>query len=143
MRLLGVVLPDDKRIEYALTLLYGIGWTHAGDILKQAHVDSHKKVGKLTEEEIRKITEVIEKSYKVEGRLREELQGNMKRLRDIGSYRGLRHSRGLPVRGQRTRSNARTKRGKRKTVGALRKEAWAKLEQQKPAAPASKTGSTK
>lgn len=130
-RLLGVTLPDDKRIEYALTLLYGIGWTSAGAILKNAGIDTHKRVKELTEDELKKITAILEKSYKVEGDLKEELNEHMKHLKEIGCYRGIRHGKGLPVRGQRTRSNARTKRGKRKTVGALRKEVWAKLEQNK------------
>lgn len=130
-RLLGITLPDDKRIEYALTLLYGIGWTNTGEILNQAGIDKHKRVRELSEEEFKKITTIIEKNYKVEGELKELLNEHMKRLKEIGSYRGIRHGKGLPVRGQRTRSNARTKRGKRKTVGALRKEVWAKLEQGK------------
>jgi len=134
-RLLGVMIPDDKRIEYALTLLYGIGWTSARKVLDQLVIDRSTKIGKLTEDQIKKIIMVIEKNYKVEGDLREELSENVKRLREIGSYRGLRHIRNLPVHGQRTRSNARTKRGKRKTVGALKKEVWAKLEQGKTAAP--------
>lgn len=130
VRLLGIILPDDKRIEYALTLLYGIGWSKSGQILTQVGIDKNKKVGELNENELKKITTLIEKNYKVEGDLREEITANIKRLKEIGSYRGLRHVKNLPVRGQRTRSNARTKRGKRKTVGALRKEVWAKMEQQ-------------
>jgi len=130
-RFLGITLPDDKRIDYALTLLYGIGWNNVGSVLEQAKVDPHKRVKETSEEEFKKINEVIEKSYKVEGDLIEALTENIKRLKEIGSYRGLRHLRGLPVRGQRTKSNARTKRGKRKTVGALRKEVWAKMEQGK------------
>lgn len=130
-RLLGVVLPDDKRIEYALTVLYGIGWPRADKILTQAGVSKNKKVRDLSEDELKKITGLIEKTYKVEGDLKEEMAANIKRLKEIGTYRGLRHLKNLPVRGQRTRSNARTKRGKRKTVGALRKEVWAKIEQQK------------
>lgn len=130
-RLLGVVLPDNIRVEYALTLLYGIGWSRAKKILEQTAIDKNTKVGKLNEDEFKKIIAVIEKGYKVEGDLREEVAESIKRLKEIGSYRGLRHSRGLPVRGQRTKSNARTKRGKRKTIGALKKEVWAKMEQQK------------
>lgn len=129
VRLLGIVLPDNKNIDYALTLLYGIGWSAAHKVLAQIGVGNNKKVKDLTEEEIKKLTSFIEKNYKVEGDLRELLAENFKRLREIGSFRGSRHLKGLPVRGQRTRSNARTKRGKRKTVGALRKEAWAKMEQ--------------
>lgn len=131
VRLLGITLPDDKRIEYGLTLLYGIGWSNANKILNQANIDKNKKIKDLSENDLKKIVSIIEKVYKVEGDLREEVSENIKRLREIGSYRGQRHLRNLPVRGQRTRSNARTKRGKRKTVGALRKEAWAKLEQNK------------
>ncbi len=131
VRLLGIMLPDNKSIEYSLTLLYGVGFPASNKILKLANIDKNKKVSSLSEEEVKKILAVIEKDYLVEGELREEVNGNIKRLREIGSYRGIRHAKGLPVRGQRTRSNARTKRGKRKTVGALRKEAWAKIEQQK------------
>lgn len=132
-RLLGITLPDDKRIDYALTLLYGIGWKNVSPLLEQSKVDAKKRVKDVTEEEFKKITEVIEKNFKVEGDLREVVTENIKRLREIGSYRGMRHVKGLPARGQRTKSNARTKRGKRKTVGALRKEAWAKIEQNKTA----------
>ncbi len=137
-RLLGITLPDQKNIDYALTLLYGIGWTTSHNLLETAGVDSHKKVKDITEEEFKKILAILEKGQKVEGDLREEINGNIKRLREIGSYRGSRHAHGLPGRGQRTRSNARTKRGKRKTVGALKKEVWAKMEQAKNAAPAAK-----
>lgn len=135
VRLLGIILPDEKRIEYALTLLYGIGWSRARKLLNQVKVNSNKKVKELTEEDFKKISELIEKSFPVEGNLREQVTGNIQRLREIGSYRGIRHTRGLPVRGQRTRSNARTKRGKRKTVGALKKEVWAKMEQHKTGTP--------
>jgi len=131
VRILGVSLPDDKRIEYGLTLIYGIGWKRAKEILKATNIDPNKRIVNLSEEELRKITDFIEKNYKVEGELREEIMENIKRVKEIGCYRGIRHIKGLPVRGQRTRSNARTKRGKRKTVGALRKEVWAKLEQEK------------
>lgn len=133
-RLMGITLPDDKRIDYALTLLYGIGWKNVKNVLALAKIDSNKKVKDISEEEFKRINEVLEKNFKVEGDLREEINENVKRLKEIGSYRGLRHLRGLPVRGQRTKSNARTKRGKRKTVGALRKEAWAKLESGKTGA---------
>ena len=129
--MLGVTLPDEKRIDYALTTLYGIGWTNVKVVLSQTGVDASKKVKEVTEEEFKKILEIIETNYKVEGYLREAINENIKRLREIGSYRGIRHIRGLPVDGQRTKSNARTKRGKRKTVGALKKEMWAKLEQNK------------
>ena len=136
VRLLGVMLPDTKNIDYALTLFYGIGWTSSQKILDQAGVKTGTRVSQVTEEEMKKIMSIIEKNYKVEGDLREEVSNSVKRLKEIGCYRGIRHMRGLPVRGQRTKSNARTKRGKRKTVGALKKEVWAKLEQQKTAAPA-------
>ncbi len=139
-RLLGVQLPDKERIEFALTLVYGVGWTVSGKILAQVNVDKNKHVKDLSEDEIRKIAEFIDKNYKVEGDLREKFAGDLKRLREIGSYRGYRHLKNLPVRGQRTRSNARTKRGKRKTVGALRKETWAKLEQGKTAGGAAAAG---
>ena len=137
VRLLGVQLPDEGRVEYALTLVYGVGWTTSAKILDQVKVDKHKYVKELNEEEIKKIADFIDKNYKVEGELREKLAGDLKRLREIGNYRGSRHAKNLPVRGQRTRSNARTKRGKRKTVGALRKETWAKMEQGKTGATAS------
>ena len=127
MRLVGVNLPDDKRTEYALTIIYGIGWTNVKEVLKLAKVDGNKRVKDLTEDEAKRLQNVIEKTFKVEGDLREEILNNFKRLKEIGSYRGLRHLRNLPVRGQRTKSNARTKRGKRKTVGALKKEDAAKL----------------
>ncbi len=140
--MLGVTLPDEKRIDYALTTLYGIGWTNVKAVLSQTGVDANKKVKEVSEEEFKKILEVIETNYKVEGYLREAINENVKRLREIGSYRGIRHIRGLPVDGQRTKSNARTKRGKRKTVGALKKEMWAKLEQNKTAE-AVKTKDTK
>lgn len=136
VRIHGVILPDNKRVDFALTLLYGIGWTLSKRVLAQTKVDPSTHVNKLTEDEVKQITAYIEKNHPVEGDLREEVVENIKRLKDIGSYKGARHAHGLPVRGQRTRSNARTKRGKRKTVGALRKEAWAKLEQNKSAAPA-------
>ncbi len=130
IRIEGVVMPDNQQILYALTLIYGIGLSSAKKILQDNNIDFYKKVKDLTEEEIKKIMSTIEKKYKVEGELREEVALNIKTLKEINCYRGLRHIKSLPVRGQRTRSNARTKRGKRKTVGALRKEVWAKLEQQ-------------
>lgn len=131
VRLLGLNLPDDKRVEYALTLVYGLGWKRAGQILNQTGIDKNKKMNQLSEEDLKRIIQMIEKNYQVEGELREKITGNIKRQKEMGSYRGSRHNKGLPVRGQRTRSNARTKRGKRKTVGALKKETWAKMEQHK------------
>jgi len=136
VRVLGINLPDNKSIEYSLTLIYGIGFSLSKKILEQAKIDPVKKSNKLTEEEKKRLLSVIDKTCKVEGDLKEEINANIQRLREIGSYRGMRHVRGLPVRGQRTRSNARTKRGKRKTVGALKKEAWAKMEQGKTGKPA-------
>lgn len=136
VRISGIVLPDDKRIIYALTLFYGIGWTRAGEILSKTNISTTKRVKDLSEDDLKKITGYIEKNYKVEGNLREEISDNIKRLRENGTYRGGRHARGLPVHGQRTRSNGRTKKGKRKTVGALTKETWAKLEQTQAKAPA-------
>lgn len=137
-RILGINLPDNKRIDYALTLFYGIGWSLSRKILDQTGIATSTKVSGLKEEDVKKIIALLEKTYKVEGDLREEINDNIKRLREIGSYRGLRHLKGLPSRGQRTRSNARTKRGKRRTVGALKKEVWAKMEQSKPTEPAKK-----
>ena len=121
-RIIGVNLPDEKKIDYALTLLYGVGWSRAQNILNFAKVSKEKKVKDLTEEELKRIIVEIEKKYKVEGNLRQEIAENIKRLKNVACYRGLRHGRSLPVRGQRTKSNARTKRGRRKTVGALKKE---------------------
>lgn len=128
IRISGRNLPDDKRIEYALTIVYGIGWKKSADILSKIGIDVHKKVKELTEDEVQQI-QVEVSSMKVEGDLKEEINSNIKRLREIGAYRGIRHLRGLPARGQRTRSNARTRRGKRKTVGALKKEDLARLTQ--------------
>lgn len=137
-RLLGIVLPDDKRIEYALTLFYGIGWTASKKILEQTGINTHVRVKDISEEDMKKISVYIDKNYKIEGDLREEINDNIKRLKEIGSYRGSRHAKGLPAHGQRTKTNARTKRGKRKTVGALKKEVWAKMEQTANKAPAAK-----
>lgn len=128
-RLFGVILPDKKEIRYALTLIYGIGFSRASKILDEVKIEPGKKVNQLSEDELRRLAGLIDKQYKVEGSLKEEIMTNIKTLKEIGSYRGIRHIRNLPVKGQRTRSNARTKRGKRKTVGALKKEVWAKLEQ--------------
>lgn len=127
-RLIGVILPEQKRIDYALTLVYGIGWTRAEKVLSSAGVKSSTRVKDITEDEFKSIVQFIEKNFKVEGDLRSDISQNIKKLREIKSYRGMRHAQSLPVRGQRTRSNARTKRGKRRTVGALSKEAWAKIE---------------
>jgi small subunit ribosomal protein S13 len=120
-RIAGVELPRNKRAFIALTYIYGIGRSSALKILEKAGVDPMKKIGELTDEEISKIRDIINTEYKVEGALRAEVQMNIKRLMDIGCYRGLRHRRGLPVRGQRTRTNARTRKGKRKTVPGKKK----------------------
>ncbi|HSX40993.1 MAG TPA: 30S ribosomal protein S13 [Candidatus Saccharimonadales bacterium] len=126
MRMLGINIPDEKRTDIALTYLYGVGRSNVVGMLKKAGVDGAKRVKSLTEDEQKKIQQVLE-GHKLEGDLRAEVTGNIKRLKEIGSYRGTRHSRNLPSRGQRTRSNARTKRGKRMTIGAIKKEAAAKL----------------
>lgn len=120
-RIAGIDLPKNKKIAYALPLIYGIGRSNTWDILKAANVDPNKKVGELTPDEVAAIRAVITSDYKVEGALRSEVQMNIKRLMDIGTYRGLRHRKGLPVRGQRTRTNARTRKGKRKTVAGKKK----------------------
>lgn len=110
-RIAGVDLPRNKRMETALTYIYGIGPVNAKDILAKAKVDENKRTDAISEDEIARIRDVIEASYKVEGDLRREVSMNIKRLMDLGCYRGLRHRKGLPVRGQRTHSNARTRRG--------------------------------
>lgn len=116
-RIAGIDLPRDKRVEAALPYIFGIGRTSTQKILGKAGVDPDIRVKDLTEEHISKIRTIIEQEYKVEGALRTEINMNIKRLVDIGSYRGLRHRRGLPVRGQRTKTNARTRKGPRKTIG--------------------------
>jgi len=121
-RIAGVELPSQKRVEIGLTYIYGIGRSSSNDILHEAGVNPDTRVKDLTESEINAIQTIIQRNFRVEGELRRIVQGNIKRLVDIGSYRGLRHRRGLPVRGQRTRTNARTKRGRRKTVGTVKKE---------------------
>ena len=115
-RISGVDLPKNKRVAIGLTYIYGIGEAVSKQMLKEASINTETKVKDLSEEEIVRLRDVI-KNYKVEGDLRKDVSLNVKRLMDIGTYRGVRHRRGLPVRGQRTKTNARTKRGKRKTVG--------------------------
>jgi len=122
-RIAGVDLPRDKRIEIALTYIYGIGLTLSRKILAETGINPDTRTRDLTEEEVSKLREVIDKNYKVEGDLRREEALNIKRLIEIGSYRGKRHRMGLPVRGQRTKTNARTRKGPRRTVGAKRKKA--------------------
>jgi small subunit ribosomal protein S13 len=122
-RISGVDLPKNKRTEIGLTYIYGIGTDTAKEILKKAKVDGAKRVSELTDDEVAAIRSVIQSDYKVEGALRSESQLNIKRLMDIGCYRGLRHRKGLPARGQRTRTNSRTRKGKRKTVAGKKKAA--------------------
>ena len=122
-RIAGIDLPKKKRAEIGLTYIYGIGHTTARNILTKAGVDFNTKVGDLTDDEVSKIRGIITSDVKVEGALRTEIQMNIKRLMDIGCYRGLRHRKGLPVRGQRTRTNARTRKGRRKTVAGKKKVA--------------------
>ncbi|MFO7310888.1 MAG: 30S ribosomal protein S13 [Bacillota bacterium] len=121
-RIAGVDLPRDKRVVIALTYIYGIGRSRAETIVKSTGINPDTRVRDLTEEEINRLREFIDKNYTVEGDLRREVQNNIKRLIDIGCYRGLRHRRGLPVRGQRTRTNARTRKGPRRTVGGKKKK---------------------
>lgn len=121
-RILGVDIPANKKIAYSLRYIYGIGPFRAQQILKEAQIELDKKAKDLTEEEVSKIAHIIQKNYKVEGALRREVTQNIKRLIDIGCYRGLRHKKGLPVRGQRTRCNARTRKGPRPKVGGIKKK---------------------
>ena len=115
-RLAGVDIPNNKKIGISLRYLFGIGPTNALDVLKEAEIDPTTKASDLTEDELARITNVLDNSYAVEGVLRRQTSQNIQRLKDIGCYRGLRHRRGLPVRGQQTQSNARTRKGKKKTV---------------------------
>lgn len=119
-RILGVDIPGKKRIEYSLRYLYGIGLSRAQAIVKQAGVDPAKRADDLTADELTKITSILQSGYVIEGDLRREVAQNIRRLISINSYRGLRHRKGLPVRGQRTHTNARTRKGPRRTVGAVR-----------------------
>lgn len=121
-RIAGVDLPRDKRIEIAVTHIYGLGASSSKKILAAAGIDPNTRVRDLTESEIGNLREVIEREYRVEGDLRHQVAMNIRRLIEIGSYRGLRHRRGLPVRGQRTSTNARTRKGPRRTVGIRRKK---------------------
>jgi len=121
-RIAGVDLPRDKRVEVALTYIYGIGRKIAQDILDRTAINQDKRVRNLTEEEVNRLREYIDKNYKVEGDLRREVSMNIKRLMEIGCYRGIRHRRGLPVRGQGTKNNSRTRKGPKRTVGVRRKK---------------------
>jgi len=123
-RIAGIIIPDNKQIEISLTYIHGIGRSLSKKILAQTQIDPRTKASKLTPEEVGKLKDFIEKNYKIEGDLRREKMMSIKRLKDIGSWRGLRHIKGLPVRGQRTKTNTRTVRGNiRKTVGSGRKPA--------------------
>lgn len=123
LRIAGVIIPENKKIIVSLAYIYGIGQSLARKIVSNLKIDASKKTSELTEEEANKLRDFIEKNYKIEGGLKREIQSNIKRLKEIGSYRGSRHSRGLPVRGQRTKTNSRTRRGNvRKTVGSGRKK---------------------
>src|SRR3989339_1701347 len=121
-RISGVDLPKEKRIDVGLAYIYGVGRVLAKKILDEAKIEPSKRVKNLTEAEVGKLAGIISSEYKVEGDLRREIVSNIKRLQEIGTYKGMRHRRNLPVRGQRTKTNARTKRGKRKTVGAVKAE---------------------
>lgn len=122
MRIVGINIPDNKKIEYSLPYIYGVGLSASRKILKQAQVDPNKRAKDLSAIEVNKLKEIIEKNYKVEGDLRREIMINIKNLKELQTYRGLRHMRGLPTRGQRTKSNSRTRRGNtRKTMGSGRK----------------------
>ncbi len=124
MRIAGINIPDNKKIEYALAYIYGVGLPSAKKIVKQTQVDPNKRAQELNSQEVNRIREIIEKNYKIEGDLRREIMMNIKRLKELQTYRGLRHMRGLPVRGQRTKTNSRTRRGNvRKTAGSGRKQA--------------------
>jgi len=125
-RIAGIDLPRDKRVEIGLTYIYGIGRATSNRILTQASVDPDTRVKDLAEDEVARLREVISRNYRVEGDLRREVSMNIKRLTEIGCYRGLRHRRGLPVRGQRTKTNARTKRGAKKTVAGRGRRRGAK-----------------
>ncbi len=132
MRISGINIPDEKRIDIALSYLYGVGRNNVYKILQKAAIDPAKRAKVLSEQELKNLQKALEQ-YKIEGDLRAEVVGNIKRMKEIGAYRGHRHARNLPVRGQRTRSNARTKRGKRVTIGAIKKELAAKMGLDKPA----------
>lgn len=122
-RVLGIDIPGRKRLPYALRYIYGIGPTLALQVIEKVGLDPAKKADDLTDEEVTHLSKVLQQEYRIEGDLRREVQQNIRRLISIGSYRGLRHRRGLPVRGQRTSTNARTRKGPKKTVGAIRDKA--------------------
>jgi small subunit ribosomal protein S13 len=120
-RIAGIDIPREKRVEIALTYIYGLGLSSSQKILKQTNINPDTRVRDLTEDQVNRLREVIDRTHKVEGDLRREVALNIKRLIEIGSYRGMRHRRNLPVRGQRTKTNARQRRGPKKTVGARKK----------------------
>ena len=123
MRIAGINIPDNKKIEYALPYIYGVGLPMARKILKTAQVDPDKRAKDLTPVEVNRLREAIEKNYTIEGDLRREIMLNIKRMKELQLFRGTRHMRGLPVRGQRTHTNSRTRKGPRKTIGGLNKKA--------------------
>ncbi len=120
-RILGVDLPKEKRIEASLPYIFGVGPSSSRKILAEAQIDGNRRAKDLTEEEINRITLIVQRKFRVEGDLRREVQQNIKRLIDVGTYRGLRHKKGLPARGQRTKTNARTRKGKKKNMAYLLK----------------------
>jgi len=124
-RIAGLELNDNWKVDYALTRIKGIGWPRSKKMLETTGIDNTRRVASLTAEDVTKITTALD-AYTTEGDLVREIRSNIQRIRDISAYRGVRHTRGLPVRGQRTKSNARTKRGKRKTIGAFKKDMLAK-----------------
>jgi len=127
-RIVGVDIPDNRKVWFGLTKIFGIGHVNVNMLLEKSGVDGEKRVKELTDKDIASIQKALEEGFNVEGDLRREIQDSIKRIKTTGSYRGMRHIQGLPSRGQRTRSNARTKRGKRKTVGAMRKDVLQKME---------------
>jgi len=135
-RIMGIDIPSEKRLDIGLTYIYGIGRVNVILVLKEANLKADRRVNTLTDEEVSKLSKIIEKNFVVEGNLRQEIMQSIKRLREIGSYRGSRHAKNLPARGQRTKSNGRTRRGKRSTVGAMKKDDRIKVETAK--APAAK-----
>ena len=127
MRIAGINIPDNKKIEYALPYIYGVGLSMSRKIIKQASINPDTRAKDLSQQEVGRIRDIIEKGFKIEGDLRREISANIKRLRELGTYRGSRHMRSLPVRGQRTKTNSRTRRGNvRRTMGSGRKDANAK-----------------
>ena len=125
-RIAGINIPSEKRIEVSLTYVYGIGPTKSLEILSQAGIDPNVRANKLTEGELDKVRAIIDASFKVEGDLRRQVSANIKRLRDIGAYVGIRHAKGLPVHGQKTKTNARSRKGKKVTMGSGRKASASK-----------------